>query len=376
MKLKDLAQVCGAKLEGDGEREITDVARVDNARRDQVCFIADKKYLPLLEKSQPGAVILPPGMSIAQGTPKLITAEPDLAFSKAVAALRGEPMRPAPGIHENVVTGQAFNMGEGSSVGAFCVIGTDVNLGKNVIIYPQCYIGDGVTIGDDTILYPHVTILERCSIGKRCTLHPGVVIGGDGFGFHFTGGKFVKAPQRGTVKIEDDVELGANTTVDRARFDVTTVKQGSKIDNLCMIAHNVQVGSHCVIAGQSGLSGSVVLKDYVQLGGNVGIADHITIGMGARIAAKAGVMRDVDPGMKMAGTPADDGKSFMRAQGALKKLPELLAEFRELKAKVVKLMGQSGFEPVDDDKEDDSEPGTFTKFIRNRPAPDSGEAEQ
>ena len=371
MKLKDLAQVCGAKLEGDGERDITDVARIETAKRDQVCFIADKKYLPLLEKSQAGAVILPPGMAVPQGTQKLLTAEPDIAFSKAVTALRGEPLRPAPGIHENVVMGQAFNMGERSSVGAFCVIGTDVTLGKNVIVYPQCYIGDGVTIGDDTILYPHVTILERCSVGKRCTLHPGVVIGGDGFGFHFIAGRFVKAPQRGTVKIEDDVEIGANTTIDRARFDVTTVKQGSKIDNLCMIAHNVQVGSNCVIAGQSGLSGSVVLKDYVQLGGNVGIADHITIGMGARIAARAGVMRDVDPGMKMAGIPAEDGKNFMRAQGALRRLPELVAEFRDLKAKVEKMAGGGKFEPVDDDREEESEPGTFTKFIRNRPEPDA-----
>jgi UDP-3-O-[3-hydroxymyristoyl] glucosamine N-acyltransferase len=197
-----------------------------------------------------------------------------------------------------------------------------------------------------------------------------VVIGGDGFGFHFVAGKFVKAPQRGTVKVEDDVEIGANTTIDRARFDVTLVKQGTKIDNLVMIAHNVNIGSHCVIAGQSGISGSAVLKDYVQLGGNVGIADHITIGMGARIAAKTGVMRDVDPGMKMAGLPADEGKAFMRREAAVRKLPEMMVEFRELKAKVEKLIGGAKFEPVDDDTPDESEPGTFTKFIRNRPKPE------
>jgi UDP-3-O-[3-hydroxymyristoyl] glucosamine N-acyltransferase len=374
MKLKDLAQLCGAKLEGDGEREIRDVARIEAAKPDQVCFITDKKYLPLLEKSKPGAVILPAGMALPQGTPALRAADPDQAFSKAVTALRGEPVRPAPGIHETAIMGSAFNMGEGASIGAYCVIGIDVKLGKNVVLYPHCFIGDGVSIGDDTIIYPHVTILERCEVGKRCTLHPGVVIGADGFGFHFVAGKFVKAPQRGTVKVEDDVELGANTTVDRARFDVTIIKQGTKVDNLVMIGHNVNVGSHCVIAGQSGISGSAVLKDYVQLGGNVGIADHITIGMGARVAAKSGVMRDVEPGMKMAGLPADEGKLFMRREGAVRKLPELMAEFRELKAKVEKLI-DTKFEPVDDDAEakEEAEPGTFTKFIRNRPKPETEE---
>jgi UDP-3-O-[3-hydroxymyristoyl] glucosamine N-acyltransferase len=268
-------------------------------------------------------------------------------------------------------------MGEGSSIGAFCVIGTDVKLGKNVIIYPQCYIGDGVSIGDDSIVYPHVTVLERCIIGKRCTLHPGVVIGADGFGFHFVAGKFVKAPQRGTVKLDDDVEIGANTTVDRARFDVTHIKSGSKLDNLVMVGHNVQVGSHCVIAGQAGISGSVVLKDYVQLGGNVGIADHITIGMGAKIAAKAGVMRDVDPGMKMAGAPADDGKAFMRSQIALRKLPQAIDDLKELQKMVMRLATKvglpkpgedAGFDKVDDTEE--PEPGTVTRFLRNRPAPE------
>ncbi|MCA8916248.1 MAG: UDP-3-O-(3-hydroxymyristoyl)glucosamine N-acyltransferase [Planctomycetes bacterium] len=374
MKLKDLAQVCGAKLEGDGEREINDVAKPDAAKPDQVCFIAHKKYLPLLEKSKPGAVIAGAGMSIPQGTPVLRVADADLAFSKAVTALRGEMIRPLPGIADHTVIGGDFQMGENSSVGPFCVLGSDVKLGKNVIVYPHCYIGDGVTIGDDTILYPRVTIMERCKLGNRNIIHSGAVIGADGFGFHFNAGKFEKAPQRGTVELEDDVEVGANSTVDRARFDVTRLKRGTKLDNLVQIGHNVEVGQHCVIAASAAVGGSAVLKDYVQLGGGSGIADHLTIGMGARIAAMTGVMQSVDPGMKMAGLPADEGRAFMKREAAVRKLPEMMAEFRELKATVEKLVGHAKFEPVDDDEERNDEqqpePGEFTRFIRNRPKPE------
>jgi UDP-3-O-[3-hydroxymyristoyl] glucosamine N-acyltransferase len=372
MKLKELAEICGAKLDGDGEREINDVARPDTVKPDQVCFIAHKKYLPLLEKSKPGAVIVAAGISLPQGTSVLRVADADLAFSKAVKALRGEPIRPMPGIAEHTVIGGAFQMGDNTSVGPFCVVGADVKLGKDVIIYPHCYIGDGVTIGDETIIYPNVTVMERCKIGRRNIIHPGAVIGGDGFGFHFNAGKFEKAPQRGTVELEDDVEIGANTTVDRARFDVTRLKRGTKLDNLVQVGHNVEVGQHCVIAAGSGIGGSAVLKDYVQLGGGSGIADHITIGMGARVAAMTGVMQDVDPGMKMAGLPADEGRAFMKREAAVRKLPQLMAEFRELKATVEKLTGKvGGFDPVDEDEEDASasEAGEFTRFIRNRPKP-------
>lgn len=379
MKLKDLAQVCEAKLEGDGELEINDVARIENAKRDQICFVADKKYLPLLEKARPGAVITAPGVAMPQGSNVLRTADPDLAFSKAVTALRGEAMRPLPGIAETAVLGERFEMGENSSVGAYSVFGVDVRLGKNVVIYPHCYIGDGVSIGDDSIIYPHCTVLEGTTIGKRCVMHPGVVLAADGFGFHFVAGKFVKAPQRGRVVIGDDVELGSNTTIDRARFDVTNVSSGSKLDNLCMVAHNVQIGANCVIAAQTGIAGSSVLKDYVRIGGAAGIGDHITIGMGAQIAAKSGVMQDVAPGMKMAGQPADDGRLFMKRSAAIRRLPQLMSDFRDLKAKVELLAaGKGGFEPVDDEAEDmpEAEPGTVTRFIRNRPAPLEDDAQR
>lgn len=373
MKLKDLAQVCEAILEGDGEIEIADVGRLETATREQLCFVTDKKYLPLLEKSRPGAVIAAPGVAIPQGSNVLRSPDPDLAFSKAVTALRGEPIRPLPGIAENVVMGQHFDMGENSSIGAFCVFGADVKLGKNVIVYPHCYIGDGVTIGDDSIVYPNVTVLENCSLGKRCVVHPGVVVGGDGFGFHFVAGKFVKAPQRGRVVVGDDVELGANMTIDRARFDVTSVGSGTKIDNLCMIAHNVQVGQNCVIAAQTGIAGSSVLKDYVRMGGAVGVGDHITIGMGAQVAARAGVMQDIAPGMKMAGAPAVEGRAFMRQEAAVRKLPELIGKVRNLEAMVKDLEARlEGHGSAKKKEDDDPAPGPNRKtgIYRPKPLPD------
>jgi len=371
MRLADLVQICGAKLEGNGDHEITDVARIETATRDHICFVVNKSYLPLLEKSRAGAVITLGGFAVPQGMNALRADDPDLAFSKAVAALRPEPPRPLPGIGDHTVIGKRFEMGDGCSVGPFTFIGDGVKLGKNVIVYPHCFLGDEVVVGDNTVIYPHVSILERCKIGKSCILHPGVRIGADGFGFHFVAGKFVKAPQRGTVVIEDDVEIGANTAIDRARFDVTLVKRGTKIDNLVQVGHNVNIGQNCVIAGQTGIAGSAVLKDYVMLGGNVGVGDHITIGMGAKIAARSGLMADVAPGMKMAGQPAEEGRSFMRREAILKRLPDTIAEFKELKALVAKLAGQVGLPPdVDDDEPVQEETsGAVTRFLRNRPEP-------
>lgn len=375
MKLSELAQICEAKLDGDGDHEVTDVARIEDARRTDVCFVADKKYLSRLEKSKPGVVIAPPGMALPQGMYALRHNDPDFAFSKALTALRGEPLRPTPGIGENVVVGENFDMGDNASIGAFSVMGVDVKIGRNTIIYPHCYIGDGVTIGDDCVVYPHVTILERCKVGNRCILHPGAVIGADGFGFHFVGGKFVKAPQRGIVEIQDDVEIGANSAVDRARFDVTRIRAGTKIDNLVQIGHNVDVGNHCVIAGLAGIGGSAVIKEYVQIGGQTGIADHITIGMGAKIAAKSGVMQDVQPGMKLAGQPAYDGREFMRREGAIRKLPELVAKIRDLEGMIKDLEKtvEEGSAPGLEPKDDEPAPGPNRKTGIYRPKPLSEE---
>jgi UDP-3-O-[3-hydroxymyristoyl] glucosamine N-acyltransferase len=342
MKASELAKVCAARLEGDANLEVANVATLEKATRADVVFVISNEYLPALEKSRAGAAIMKTGLAAPQGMTVLRSDDPDLAFSKAVLALRGPGHRPLPGISEHAVIGKRPTIGEGASIGAFCVMGDGVRLGKNVILHPHVVLGDEVEIGDDTVIYPHVTILERCKVGKKCTLHPGAVIGADGFGFHFVAGKFEKAPQRGIVILEDEVEIGANTTVDRARFDVTLVKRGSKIDNLVQIAHNCQIGQNVVIAGQCGLSGSVTLKDYVMLAGGVGIADHITIGMGSKVGAGSGVFRDIAPGKTMVGRPAEEGRVFMKQAAAMRRLPETMERMRELEKQVRELMSRAG----------------------------------
>ncbi len=347
MKAADLAKVCAAKLEGDANLDVTNVATLEKALRNDVVFVVSNEYLPLLEKSRAGAAIMKGGMAAPQGMTVLRAEDPDLAFSKAIMALRGPAHRPPPGISEHAVVGKRPIIGEGATIGPYCVMGDGVRLGKNVVLHPHVVLGDEVEIGDDTVIYPHVTILERCKVGKKCTIHPGAVIGADGFGFHFVAGKFEKAPQRGIVILEDEVEIGANTTVDRARFDVTLVKRGSKIDNLVQIAHNCQIGQNVIVAGQCGLSGSVTLKDYVMLAGGVGIADHITIGMGSKVGAGSGVFRDIAPGKTMVGRPAEEGRVFMKQAAAMRRLPETMERIRELEKQVRELMAKAGLEKKD-----------------------------
>ncbi len=337
MKLSELAQICQGEIEGDGDFEISDVAVLVGAGKDKICFVTHKKYLPALEDSRCGAVITMPGITVPQGKNVIRHQDPDHAFSKVLIALRGEALLPQPGISEGAVMGKRFDMGENSSIGANSVCGDGVKLGKNVIIFPGVYLGDDAEIGDDTVIYANASIMAGCKIGQRCIIHANAVVGADGFGFHFVNGKFERAPQRGTVELGNDVEIGANTVVDRARFDVTRIGNGTKIDNLVQVAHNVQIGQHCVIAGMVGISGSAVIKDYVQMGGGSGVSDHITIGMGAKIAGKTGIMQDVGPGMKMAGLPASEGRQFMQREAALRRMPETLKTIKAMQAQIEEL---------------------------------------
>ena len=365
MKVSELAQICGAKVEGDGSHEITDVALIKNATRAQICFVTQRKYLRELDHSHAGAVIVPPGMTIPQGMTALRQEDPDRAFSKCLTALRGEVQHPAPGISEHAAIGKRFVMGDGASIGAFACIADGVTLGKNVVIYPYVFLGDEVEIGDDTVLYPGVRVLEKCTIGKRCMLYPGATIGSDGFGYHFVGVGFEKAPQRGTVVLEDDVAIGANSCVDRARFDVTRICKGTKLDNLCQVGHNVTIGQHCVIAAISGIGGSAVVGDYVQMGGFVGIADHMTVGMGVKLAAKTGVIQDVAPGMKMAGFPADEARRYLKREIQMRKFPEVVKRLKTLEIEVKEL--REAAEVAAQDRPTDGPETTAEVAARHRP---------
>jgi UDP-3-O-[3-hydroxymyristoyl] glucosamine N-acyltransferase len=342
MKLETLARVCGAQLEGDGNAEVRDVASLGQAGPEQLTFVSRRKYLPLLDKSRPGAVIAAPDFPIPSGLNVLRHKDPDYAFSLALDALRPAPPRPAPGVSPQAVIGRDVVIGQGVHVGPLAVVSDGARLGDNAIVHAQCYVGENVEIGNDTVLLPQSVVLPGCTIGARCLVHPGVVIGSDGFGFHFVQGRFAKAPQRGRVAIGNDVELGANTAIDRARIDVTRIGDGTKVDNLCQIAHNVQIGQHCALAGQAGIAGSTVLQDYVLLGGAAGIVDHIHVGMGAQIAAKSGIIEDVPPGARMAGAPAVEAGLEMRREIASRKLPEALKRLKRLEKQVHELLQRAG----------------------------------
>ena len=341
MKLSEIAAICGAQVEGDNELEVTGVAELGRATATDICFVTSVKYVKMLETSACGVVIAPPGLELPGQRTVLRHPDPDLAFSKVVDSFLPPPARPAAGISDKADTGEGFEAGEGTYVGAFSAFGANVKLGRNVIIHPRVYLGDNVTVGDETVIHPNATVLRDCSVGCRTIIWSGAVIGSDGFGFHFNNGRFEKTPQRGRVEIGDDVEIGSSTCIDRARFGVTRIGDGSKIDNHVQIAHNCDIGKNCAIAALTGIAGSAKLEDFVVLGGNVGVTGHVKIGMGVKVAAKSGVMRDVPPGRTIAGLVAEEGRAFMKREALMRRLPELVSKIRDLEKEVAELQGRT-----------------------------------
>jgi UDP-3-O-[3-hydroxymyristoyl] glucosamine N-acyltransferase len=273
--------------------------------------------------------------------PLIQNSNPYLAFLKAVRFFQGDEERPAPGVHPTAVVAKDAAVDRTASIGPHVVLERGVSVGPRAIVLAGCYVGAGARIGADAFLYPNVTVRERCEIGERVIVHSGTVIGSDGFGFVRDGQVHRKLPQVGNVVVEDDVELGACVTIDRATTGTTRIGAGSKIDNLVQIAHNVQVGKNCIIVAQVGISGSTVLGDDVVLAGQVGIVGHIEIGAGAMIGAKSGVSKSVKPGEKLFGIPALPVTQAMRIEASLRHLPELIQTVRHLKRRVEELEGPS-----------------------------------
>ena len=269
--------------------------------------------------------------------PLLQVDNPYLAFQKVVRQLRPDLYRPLPGVHATAVVSPAATIGDGASVGAYCVVEAGARIGRDAVLMPGCYVGAQAAIGDGTLLYPHVVVREECLVGDRCILHAGVVLGADGFGFAFDEGRYHKVPQVGIVVVGDDVEIGANTTIDRATTDATRIGDGTKIDNLVQIGHNVVTGRHCIIVAQVGISGSTQLEDYVTIGGQAGIIGHVTLGRGAQIGAQSGVSKSVPPAARVFGTPAVAINVFKRINAYLQKLPQLFERTRALEERIAKL---------------------------------------
>ncbi|NLJ26785.1 UDP-3-O-(3-hydroxymyristoyl)glucosamine N-acyltransferase [Desulforhabdus amnigena] len=334
--LGELAGHLRAAVKGNPEIRIEGVGSLEDACPGQLSFISDKKYLSLLSQTKASALIVSPALQDID-FPLLVCKQPYLALAR-VGQLFVEPPFLPPGIHDSVCLGENIQLGEDVRVGPLVQIGNHSEIGRGTRIYGGAYIGAGVSLGQDCLIYPGVTILDGCRIGNRVTIHSGTVIGADGFGFaQDEEGHHVKIPQVGIVQIDDDVEIGANCTIDRATFGRTWVQRGTKIDNLVMLAHNVVVGEHSIIVSQVGISGSTRLGKHVILAGQVGVVGHIEIGDGVRIGAKAGVSRSIKAGQDVAGIPALPHREWLRVMGNLRRLPQYKDELMDLKKKIAEL---------------------------------------
>ncbi|HGE71149.1 TPA: UDP-3-O-(3-hydroxymyristoyl)glucosamine N-acyltransferase, partial [Candidatus Poribacteria bacterium] len=290
-KLKEVCELLGGELFGDGEIEINGVAGIKEASEGQITFVANPRYLSQIEKTRASAIIVCKGMQ-CNGKSIIQVPNPYLAWAKVVEIFSETDNKPK-GIHPTAIIGENVKLGKDVSIQAYAVIEDGAEIGDEAIISSFVYIGRNSKIGAKTLIYPQVTIRENITIGERVIIHSGTVVGSDGFGFVPDNGKLHKIPQIGTVVIEDDVEIGAGVTIDRANTGKTVIGRGTKIDNLVQIAHNVVIGEDCLIVAQVGIAGSAVIGDRVKLAGQVGVVGHITIGNDAEITAKSGVSKNI-----------------------------------------------------------------------------------
>jgi UDP-3-O-[3-hydroxymyristoyl] glucosamine N-acyltransferase len=328
MKALELAQLLGGALHGEGEREVQDVASLAAAGPSDLTYLEGDKYLDLARACRAACILVPKDCMLPAQT-SIEVENPKLAFIRAAEFIC--PPRPAPpGVHPTAVIAPDVRLAEDVVVSPYVVIERGVEVGRGTYLGPGVWLGEDAKIGSHCVFYPRVSVYAGVKIGNRVILHSGVVIGSDGFGYVFAGGRYEKFPQRGGVVIEDDVEIGSNSTVDRGSLGITVVGQGTKIDNLVQIAHNVRIGRHCVIAAQTGISGSAELGDYVVIGGQVGVADHIRIEEGAMIGGQAGIFRTVRKGTKVWGTPARPLEEFKKVYAQLASLPNLARKVKEM----------------------------------------------
>jgi len=330
-----LAEYVGGKILGGGEdMVINGVNDLRSAGPNELSFLGNSKYEPLARTSRAGVILVSPKDSPRFDFRRIEVESPSSAFGKISALFAPTPVRDEPGVHPTAVVAPDVTLGEGVSIHPHAVIAARVRLGARAVIGANCFIGEDSVIGDDTRLHPLVTIRERSLIGRRVILHSGVVIGADGFGYEFQNGRHIKIAHTGFVQIDDDVEIGANTTVDRGRFGRTHIGEGVKIDNLVMIAHNVTVGAHSIIVSQTGISGSTSLGRYVTLAGQVGLAGHLHIGDRAVITAQSGLNKDVPAGAILSGHHALPARESLKLEAFTRRLPELFGRLKELEDKL------------------------------------------
>ena len=334
MKTREIADLVGGEVRGDGDIEITSVADIAGASTGQIGFFDKDEPIP---ETSASCVIVSDSAGSGSDTATILVKDPKLAFARVASALHPRKSRPAE-VHPSAVVSTTAKVGADVFVGAFVCVGDNSNVGDGTHLRAGAKVGDNVSIGANCVLHPNVVIDDGCSIGDNVVLHSGVVIGADGFGYvKDEDGNYEKFPQIGTVVIENDVEIGANTCVDRGALGETRVGEGTKIDNLVQVGHNVRIGKRCVIAAQTGISGSVVIEDNCVIGGQVGFGDHVRVQSGAVIGSQAGVLpgKIVRPGVWW-GTPIQPLDEYKRQNAHVKSLERLKAEIKELKAKLDK----------------------------------------
>jgi UDP-3-O-[3-hydroxymyristoyl] glucosamine N-acyltransferase len=341
MALREIAALvgCAAPPEKGGSLRITGIAALDDAGPNDLSFLTSETYLKVFKASRAGAVLVQKKIPLGDEAHPiaLLVDDADLALIKVLEAFAPPVPRPARGADATSRVDRTATIGKDVAIGAFAIVGARSKVGAGTVIHPHVFISDDVEIGENCEIFPNVTIRERIQIGSRVIIHAGSVLGTDGFGYRWDGAKQAKIPQIGTVIVEDDVEIGSCVCVDRAKFSVTRIGKGAKIDNLVQIAHNVSIGPHTVIAGQAGLAGSAVLGARVVLGGQVALRDHVQVGDGAMIAACAAVANDVAAGEVVAGMPALPHRQALREQAAIRRLPDLVVQVRKLEEEIKRL---------------------------------------
>jgi UDP-3-O-[3-hydroxymyristoyl] glucosamine N-acyltransferase len=335
LSLARIAEIVKGDIIGDVNKVIRGVAPFDDATGEEITFAGSAKFLKRMDETDAGAVIVPRDVETSSKD-IVVVDNPQLAFAKVLGLFYPMP-KPVQGINSSAFIGKQFICGEEVSIAPFAVIGDNVILGHRVTLHPHVFIGNDVLVGDDVKIYPNVTILERCRIGNRVTIHSGTVIGSDGFGFTLDGEKYYKIPHIGIVQIDDDVEIGAGNTIDRATFGKTWIRQGVKTDNLIQIGHNVTVGENSVIVAQVGISGSVSIGKNAVLAGQAAIAGHLTIGDNVTVGGQAGIVKSVPSGATMSGTYAMPHRLWLRVQRLLPKLPELKKKLTEIEKRLKKI---------------------------------------
>jgi UDP-3-O-[3-hydroxymyristoyl] glucosamine N-acyltransferase len=338
--IREIAAIVEGEIVGDENTVVTGICGIKEAKEGDLTFVANSRYLPLINHTKASAIITSKDVKSAS-KPIIRTENPSIAFAKMVSLMAPNEVKRPSGIHPTAVIGDRVRLGRNVAVQPYVVIEDNVEIKDNTVLYAGVYIGHHTKIGRDCIIYPYVIIRERVVINNRVIIHGGTVIGSDGFGFSTVKGVHQRIPQIGNVIIEDDVEIGANVTIDRARFDKTLIRKGTKIDNLVQIAHNVIIGENSIIVAQSGISGSTTIGKNVTLAGQSGVIGHISIGDNAVVAAQAGVTKTVPANACVSGYPAKPHSLAKRINACVQNLPDLYKKVKMLEEEIERLKSKN-----------------------------------